>query len=205
MLEKHFDLWVNECLFLAIYGEPETSQVVAQFLLDKDATGLATNGIYESEMHGRTIALPKLREFLQSRTTNKDVLLTSLHFQSIHQEVIEIVEAGGNMWQERNCPFCLSPLQTHYCQCYSAVATNNHLAECGVKSANLCSVDGRLERLESAYGTSPSGLVEEIHLQMRLAHQEQENQSGNQYVFSGSVNARKRKIGMNFKMMSNGS
>jgi hypothetical protein len=146
-----------------------------------------------------------LREFLQSRTTNKDVLLTSLHFQSIHQEVIEIVEAGGNMWQERNCPFCLSPLQTHYCQCYSAVATNNHLAECGVKSANLCSVDGRLERLESAYGTSPSGLVEEIHLQMRLAHQEQENQSGNQYVFSGSVNARKRKIGMNFKMMSNGS
>jgi hypothetical protein len=200
MLEKHFDLWVNEYLFLAIYGEPETSQVVAQFLLEKNATGYATNGMHESQMHGRIISLPKLREFLQSRTTtNRHVLRTSLHFLSIHQEVIEIANAGGNMWQERNCPLRLSRLQTRYRECYSAVATNSHLAERGVKSANFCSVDGRSERLESAYGTARAGLVEPIHLQTRLAHEEQDNRSGNQYVLSGSVNERKRKDGNEFQ------
>ena len=68
-----------------------------------------------------------------------------------------------------------------------------------MKSANFCSVDGRSERLESAYGTARAGLVEPIHLQTRLAHEEQENRSGNQYVLSGSVNERKRKDGNEFQ------
>jgi hypothetical protein len=38
LLEKHFDLWVNKHLFLALFGEVDTAQVVAQFLLGQEAT-----------------------------------------------------------------------------------------------------------------------------------------------------------------------
>eukprot|EP00978_Attheya_sp_CCMP212_P040253 scaffold217766_cov49-Attheya_sp.AAC.1 len=201
ILEKHFDLWVNKFLFLAIYGEAETAQVVAQFLLDKEATGFATNVVYESTMHSRTISLPKFREFLEARTTNKPELHTSLHVMSIQQGIVQIADNGGNMWAETNCPNWLTRLQIRYRECYSAVATNSQLAERGVKGSNYCSVAGRSERLESSYGgTARVGLlVEPINRETRLAHSNQEHQKGNRYVSSGSVNERKRKNGDAFE------
>jgi hypothetical protein len=200
ILEKHFDLWVNKFLFLAIYGEAETAQVVAQFLLDKEATGFARNGMYdESTMHNRTISLPKFREFLEARTANKPELLTLLHVMSIQQGIVQIADNGGNMWAEANCPNWLTRLRIRYRECYSAVATNSQLAERGVKGSNYCSVAGRLERLESSYGTAHARLVEPINRETRLAHSNQEHRKGNRYVSSGSVNERKRKNGDAFE------
>jgi hypothetical protein len=199
ILEKHFDLWVNKFLFLAIYGEAETAQVVAQFLLNKEATGYAMNGMYESTMHNRTMSLPKFREFLQARTADRQGLLTSLHFLSVQQGVRQIAETGGNMWAHNNCPNWLKCLRSRYRDCYSAVATNSQLAERGVKGSNYCSVAGRSECLESAYGTARAGLVEPINRETKLAHSKQDHRTGNRYVSSGPINERKRKNGEIFE------
>ena len=69
LLEKHFDLWVNKHLFLALFGEVDTAQVVAQFLLGREATGFARNGMSESKIHERQISTSSFRDFLEARFT----------------------------------------------------------------------------------------------------------------------------------------
>jgi hypothetical protein len=66
MLEKHFDIWINKHLFLGLFGEAGTAQVVAQFLLQKQASGFSENGVCESSIHDRKISLRSLQTFLET-------------------------------------------------------------------------------------------------------------------------------------------
>eukprot|EP00978_Attheya_sp_CCMP212_P010109 scaffold24250_cov61-Attheya_sp.AAC.10 len=92
--KRHFDLWVNKCLFLTIYSEAETAQVaVMQFLLDnKDATGFAMmNGMYESKMHSRTITLHLNCESFSNPEQQINLHCLSLHMMPIHQGVVKLL------------------------------------------------------------------------------------------------------------------
>jgi hypothetical protein len=195
LLEKHFDLWVNKHLFLALFGEVDTAQVVAQFLLGQEATGFATNGLSESKIHGRSISMAAFRDFLQTRVTmSKEEILASVHLAPCIRD-LSLVADGGDMWATQDCPIRLKRMQEHYKNCFSALATNSHLAERDVKGANFCSLINRPEYLASAYGTARAGLVAPINRNARLIQNTQEKRNGNRYVQAGKVGERKRKNG----------
>jgi hypothetical protein len=191
LLEKHFDLWVNKHLFLALFGEVDTAQVVAQFLLGREATGFARNGISESKIHERQISTSSFRDFLEARfTMNKQEILTSIHLAPIIQD-LSLVADGGDMWVPQECPIRLKRMQEHYKHCFSALATNSHLAERDVKGANFCFLINRPEYLSSAYGTARAGLVAPINRNARLMQNTRKMRKGNRYVKAGKVGQRK--------------
>eukprot|EP00978_Attheya_sp_CCMP212_P006532 scaffold15109_cov63-Attheya_sp.AAC.2 len=192
ILEKHFDLWVNEYIFFALFSEANTAQVVSQFLLGQEAHGFAENGMCESNIHGQTISLTHLRSFLEERCkTDKLAIRMSVHLAPLQmQGGIKAIADGMDMWATP-CPMRLAPSKMHYKECFAALATNSHMAERGVKASNFCTLTNRPEYLSSAYGTARSGLVEPIYLQAR-SHKEKDTRTrlGNRHVLSGTVGQR---------------
>jgi hypothetical protein len=83
-LIKHFKVWMNNLLFLAIYGEGPTGRIVARYLSPPNTTaaiapGLNDMQVFESPIHNnRLIDLKSLRDSFQNSVRYK------LHFEPAH-------------------------------------------------------------------------------------------------------------------------
>ena len=67
-IEKHFDPWVNHHLFLCLYSEAQTAQVVASFLLDEKFQGPE---YFTSTIHQQIINVRRFEAFLKERCFDK--------------------------------------------------------------------------------------------------------------------------------------
>ncbi len=72
-LIKHFKVWMNDLLFLAIYGEGPTGRIVARYLSPPNTTaaiapGLNEMQVFESPIHNnRLIDLKKFASFVSKQ------------------------------------------------------------------------------------------------------------------------------------------
>ena len=108
---------------------------------------------------------------------------------------IKAISEGMDMWITPCPPMPLSTGKLHYQESLSALATNSHVAERGVKTSSFCSLINRPEYLSSAYATARSGLVEPIHAKARNEMEKNTTRRGNRYVSGGKVGQRKRANG----------
>jgi hypothetical protein len=76
-LKKHFKIWVNDLLFLSVFGEAETGRVIAKFLYQTDTNATATRAnqpavveVFNSPIHNRPIDLSKFKAFLSRHCKN---------------------------------------------------------------------------------------------------------------------------------------
>jgi hypothetical protein len=197
-LKKHFKVWINELLFLALFSEPATATEVARFLLYPDKTNNMPreNNNFESEMHGRIIDLSKFKEFLytECEDNTRDKTMGSQHIL-LHQMAVTYLANSNlcvDMWHAKDTPLLLAAFREHYLVNYSALASNTHLAESQVKDANFCQIKGREENLSSAFSTARSGLVESINV-TTLDSFSKRFLKGNRHVTGGMAGTRKRK------------
>lgn len=111
-IEKHFSIFSNKLLFLSLYGEQYSSQVVAKILLGQD--DCSNNDIvFNSEIHGRNININGFREFVKLKVGDEDVAaqMQGSHIQKLKADLGLL--AGG-------CVFSLKFL------CNLCVVNSNH-------------------------------------------------------------------------------
>ena len=159
-LKKYFDIWVNDLLFLSLYSERETSQVVATFLLKEDSKKTSF-GSYYSLLHQWNINLDNFYNFLSSQCTTKDIIKHSIQITA-HTDAINNIVNGNDMWADKTIQV-IHLFREKYLHNYSTLASNKHLAESNVKDVNYCAIIGRSEVSLSIYTAARSGLVEQIN------------------------------------------
>jgi hypothetical protein len=218
-LEKHFDVWMKDLLFLSLFAEAPVATRVARFLVgrrerEQDEEGEETSQqevqFFESTMHGRTINLSEFDRFLRDRckkmppkqgqpphqTTQVQDILASQHVAPHLLVIRQIADASsgsrGNIWDDASNVLLLQFRQL-YLLSYAALPSSTHIAESNVKDANFCQMKGRGEALASAYSTARSDLVEPIQRFAKQEFKKKENKCGNGRVSAGKDNERKRK------------
>jgi hypothetical protein len=214
-LEKHFDKWVNDLLFLSLFSEAPIATRVARFLVGRQGEEEprqqdVSEQQYFSKMHNRSFDLTKFDEFLAKRcrkkpnkqgdpphpTTKLEDILASQHVAPhllvIRQLVARSSGSRGNMWDE-HASILLKQFRKHYLDAYAALPSSTHIAESNVKDANYCQIKGRGEALASAYSTARSDLVEPINRMAKKAFQMKDSYKANGAVMTGPDGTRKRR------------
>jgi hypothetical protein len=162
-LVKHFKVWMNDLLFLAMYAEAPTGRIVAKYLSPPstmaaaDPAGLTNKEmqIFESPIHGnRQMDLKKFATFIAKQCK----VQTSLQAGPPHVfpqrfPIQHSANSVHNMWDD-DAPLVLGRLKQNYLVDYAALPFNTHLAELNVKDANLCQIKGRAENLSSTFSTT---------------------------------------------------
>jgi hypothetical protein len=160
-LWKHFKVWVNELLFLSIFGEAPTGRIVTSYLYPNSITA-ATPAIpndFASPIHARTVNLDKFRQFVTLHCKQRDTILLSPHVHPQCQVIQQLARSIHDIWGD-NAPLAPHRLRKHYLDNYAALPSNTHGAESCIKDTNYSQLRGRNENLSSTYSTARSGLTE---------------------------------------------
>ena len=130
-LITHFQIWVNDLLFLSLYSEQKTARVVAKYLhgpLQPQAAEAPATEEYESTIHGRTIHLTKFEAFLKENCVKRDVIKTTSHVEPYDDEIRILATTDHDMWSN-TAPPLLSSFKDQYCVKYAALPSNLHKGE----------------------------------------------------------------------------
>jgi hypothetical protein len=217
-LIKHFKVWTNDLLFLAVFGEAPTGRIVAKYLSPSENTTAAAaparpNDIqlFDSPIHNRQIDLLKFKTFITKHCKIRDPLRAGAHVFPQRIPIKYFADhTNSDMWDD-DAPLVLSRLKQHYLKSYAALPSNTHLAESNVKDANLCQIKGRGENLSPAFSTTRSGIVGALNDNSIATFRNQGIIKGNNTVTSGEYGTRKyRKDGSEYiekdsRMRVNGS
>ena len=149
-LVKHFKVWMNDLLFLAIYAEAPTGRIVAKYL--SPPSTMAAGGpagltnemqVFESPIHGnRQIDLKKFATFVAKQCKVQTALRAGPHVFPQRFPIQHFANSVRDMWDD-DAPLVLGRLKQNYLVDYAALPSNTHLAESNVKDANLCQIKGR--------------------------------------------------------------
>jgi hypothetical protein len=177
-LIKHFKVWMNDLLFLAIYGEAPTGRIVAKYLSPPNTTAANTPDhdeiqIFQSPIHNnRPIDLKKFATFVSKQCKIQIPLRDGPHVFPQRLPIQHFANSILDMW-DNDAPLVLGRLKQNYLVNYAALPSNTHLAESNVKDANLCQIKGRDENLSSTFSTARSGIVESLNETAIAAFQDQ--------------------------------
>jgi hypothetical protein len=196
-LIKHFKIWVNDLLFLAIFSEAPTGRIVAKYLspnnTEATAAAIPPNEMYQSTVHNREIDLMKFQTFIIKHCKIRDQLRAGAHVFPQRVPIQYFANHTGDMWENGTQLLVLTRLKQHYLENYAALPSNTHLAESNVKDANFCQIKGRGENLSSTFSTARSGVVAELNECSIAAFRNQATIRGNQNITGGNYGERKRK------------
>jgi hypothetical protein len=200
-LVKHFKVWMNDLLFLAIYAEAPTGRIVAKYLSPPSTMAAAgpaglTNEmqVFESPIHGnRQIDLKKFATFVAKQCKVQTALRAGPHVFPQRFPIQHFANSVRDMWDD-DAPLVLGRLKQNYLVDYAALPSNTHLAESNVKDANLCQIKGRAENLSSTFSTTRSGIVGSLNESTIAAFKaEGKNIKGTRTVTGGTYGNRKYK------------
>jgi hypothetical protein len=133
-LIKHFKVWMNDLLFLAIYGEGPTGRIVARYLSPPNTTaaiapGLNEMQVFESPIHNnRQIDLKKFTNFVSKQCKIQIALRTGPHVFPQCLPIQHFANSVHDMWDD-DAPLVFGRLKQHYLVDYAALPANTHLAE----------------------------------------------------------------------------
>jgi len=167
-IHKHNTQFVlDELLFLACFGEFETSAMVAKFILGKDfsidtlgaddvsiintegAGAANTTTSFVSSIHDQTINLRAFSKFLMNNTkVDVDEVQKSVNFKAM-KHVIDAIAKGQDIWDGLEAGKLNS---NHYLNSFAALPSTTIMVERAVKKAKLCKKTGEGERNVTAYG-----------------------------------------------------
>ena len=164
-LNKHFDVWLNEILFLSLLLESPTSQLVASSLHLVETREEEELVQFDSFFHNRRINITRFSAFISERCKDKEKVTELMHVQPQANAIQKLAE-GNDMWALET-PRLLTIFRNIYLQNYASLPSNSHLAKSTVKDANLCMIIGRLEATPSMFSTARLGIVERLNITAR--------------------------------------
>jgi hypothetical protein len=200
-LIKHFKVWMNDLLFLAIYAEAPTGRIVAKYLSAPPNTTAAVTPedpnemqIFQSPIHNnRPIDLKKFASFISKQCKIQMLLRDGPHVFPQRLPIQHFANSVLDMW-DNGAPLVLGRLKQNYLANYAALPSNTHLAESNVKDANLCQIKNRNENLSSTFSTARSGIVESLNENtINAFHDKERIMKGSSIVTGGVYGSRKYK------------
>ena len=140
---KHFTS--SELLFLACFGEHETSTLVAQ--LFQERTMVPPEGMFPSTFHDRTIDLPEFYQFLLNECReNVPDAKKSKNYDLMKDAIAAVAER--NIWDGSSEK---EQYRTLFLEHYGALPSTSVWVERSVKKAKLCQRTGKGERNVTVY------------------------------------------------------
>jgi hypothetical protein len=135
-LVKHFKVWMNDLLCLAIYAEAPTGRIVAKYLsLPSTMAAAAAPGlinemqIFQSLIHDNwQIDLKKRATFIAKQCKAQIALQASPHVFPQHFPIQHFANSVRDMW-DADAPLVLGWLKQNYLVDYAALPSNTHMAE----------------------------------------------------------------------------
>jgi hypothetical protein len=134
-LIKHFKVWTNEFLFLAVFGEAPTGRIVAKYLSPSDNTTAAVAPappndmqLFDSPIHNRQIDLLKFKTFITKHCKIRDPLRAGAHVFPQRIPIKYFADHTiGEIWDD-DAPLVLSRLKQHYMKSYAALPSNTQIS-----------------------------------------------------------------------------
>ena len=170
---RHFSPYWNDLLFLGLFGEPETAQILAKKLLGKsDEESLAgTEETFASPFYDdKEIHLPSFLSFLNKHVNWENARICD-RLKEIGKQRLELVASQKfSIWEKRP-PKEFAEIAECFKINFAALASTTHHVEGAVGQATYCDNDRRTEQKVSQYAIG-TNFIKEINEAALISKQE---------------------------------
>ena len=158
LLHKHFNIWLSQYAFLALFSEQQTAIIIARFLLAYPPQHNSDSTTYLSQLHRRDVNLQKFEQFVREHCKNEQAIRQHQEVTSNAQN-IHLIADGLDLWGQ-HVPPSIAQYRKHYLLHLSSCPTNTQKVERLNKLANHCSIQNRSELSRTNYALANVGTIE---------------------------------------------
>jgi hypothetical protein len=127
-LKKHFKIWVNDLLFLSIFGEAPTGPATAGYFYPTQnniTDAPDASDIFDSPIHNRPIDISKFKTFLTKHCKKREAILRCPHVFPQRLAIQNFVNSPFDIW-DTSAPLVLHRLKDYYLENFGALPSNTH-------------------------------------------------------------------------------